>query len=235
MSSTSSKPTTTLTKNAENEEKKLFNKASSISDKIHKVNNLVINTTKLPEGKPKNRKSKLSKLGNSASSALGSVASGIGSVGTAVASGIGSVGTAVASGIGKVASGIGSVGKDIGTGIGTGIDKTKNKIKTLAAWLEMNKKKNIKSFEKIKDLKNINQYIKKDFIYIDITNLLGETFITTTTINADCFKNNILLKTIAYSLTSNNERDKTRIIYFKKGTELYVYNTKEYKSYKKMI
>ena len=223
MSSTSSKPTTTLTKNAENEEKKLFNKASSISDKIHKVNNLVINTTKLPEGKPKNRKSKLSKLGNSASSALGSVASGIGSVGTAVASGIG-----------KVASGIGSVGKDIGTGIGTGIDKTKNKIKTLAAWLEMNKKKNIKSFEKIKDLKNINQYIKKDFIYIDITNLLGETFITSIT-NDDCFKKNILLKTIVYSLTSNNERDKTRIIYFKKGTELYVYNTKEYKSYKKMI
>jgi hypothetical protein len=89
----------------------------------------------------------------------------------------------------------------------------------------------------IKNFKNINQYIKKDFIYIDITQLLGETFINSIT-DDNCFEKDILLKTIAYSLTSNNERDKPRIIYFlQKNSQnfLYVYNTKEYKSYKKEI
>ena len=101
----------------------------------------------------------------------------------------------------------------------------------------------------ITQFKNINQYIKKDFIYIDITNLLGETFIGTIK-DPNCFKNDILLKTIAYSLTSNNKRDKARIIYFLQSlnsssissfsssstlTNLYVYNTKENISYIKHI
>ena len=93
----------------------------------------------------------------------------------------------------------------------------------------------------ITQFKNINQYVKKDFIYIDITNLLGETFISSIK-NDNCFENDILLKTIVYSLTSNNKRDKTRIIYFLQilnnsstSKILYVYNTKEYKSYKKDI
>ena len=87
----------------------------------------------------------------------------------------------------------------------------------------------------IKNFKNINQYIKKDFIYIDITNLLGETFIKSMNEEDNCFEKVPLLKTIAYSLTSNNQKDKARIIYFLKEANLYVYNTKEYKSYKKTI
>jgi len=87
----------------------------------------------------------------------------------------------------------------------------------------------------ITKFKNINQYIKKDFIYIDITNLLGEKFIKNMIEASNCFKEDPLLKTIAYSLTSNNKLDKARIIYFKKDNKLYVYNTKEYKSYEKIL
>jgi hypothetical protein len=117
-------------------------------------------------------------------------------------------------------------------------------IKNFSIFKKNNNPKNNPDFD-ITTFKNINQYIKKDFIYIDITKLLGETFINTID-DDDCFEKNILLKTIAYSLTSNNERDKPRIIYFLQSLDssslinsfrtkktLYVYNTKEYKSYKK--
>jgi hypothetical protein len=123
----------------------------------------------------------------------------------------------------------------------------KNKIANLKKWYASKNfslyKKTIKTPFQIKNFKNINQYIKKDFIYIDITKLLGETFIKNIT-DDNCFETDILLKTIAYSLTSNNRLDKPRIIYFLKNPDgsssstkktLYVYNTKEYKSYKKEI
>jgi hypothetical protein len=87
----------------------------------------------------------------------------------------------------------------------------------------------------ITKLKNINKNIKKDFIYIDITKLLGDKYINNEKFNNKCFETKNLLKIIVYSLISNNERDKTRIIYFKKENKLYVYNTKEYKSYNKNI
>jgi len=138
--------------------------------------------------------------------------------------------------------------KSVGTNF---ISSTKNKIGKLATWLKKNEKKIDITPLNIKNFKNINQYVKKDFIYIDITNLLGEKFITEIA-HPNCFKINPLLKTIVYSLTSNNKRDKARIIYFleslnnssissssssSSGTSkcLYVYNTKEYTSFAKRI
>jgi hypothetical protein len=105
-------------------------------------------------------------------------------------------------------------------------------------------KKNDTQEINITQFKNINEYVKKDFIYIDITNLLGIEFIST--LNNDInklFKENILLKTIVYSLTSNNKKDKKKIIYFKKKDNndtqnkfvLYVYNINECKPYIKEI
>jgi hypothetical protein len=127
------------------------------------------------------------------------------------------------------------------------LESMKNLLPSFPIFKKNNNPKKILDFD-ITAFKNINKYIKKDFIYIDITKLLGKTFIDTIT-DDNCFEKNILLKTIAYSLTSNNERDKPRIIYFLQSLEdsssfinsfrtkkiLYVYNTKEYKSYKKYL
>lgn len=105
-------------------------------------------------------------------------------------------------------------------------------------------KKNDTQEINITQFKNITQYVKKDFIYIDITNLLGSEFISTLNDDDDgLFEKNILLKTIVYSLTSNNEKDKKKIIYLKKKDNndrenkfvLYVYNINERKPYIKKI
>jgi hypothetical protein len=82
----------------------------------------------------------------------------------------------------------------------------------------------------IKKIKEIKGLVKNDYIYINITNLIGNYNFTW---SADLFKEDILLKTIVYMLLSNSNDGKNKIIYFtNKNYEtniisLYVYNIKD--------
>lgn len=88
----------------------------------------------------------------------------------------------------------------------------------------------------IKNIKNISTKIKDNFIYIDITNLIGDYKIEK---NNLIFKTNSLLKTILYVLAPSSD-DKNRIIYFIQTLDenkqtLFVYNTQNKKEYVKEI
>jgi hypothetical protein len=96
-----------------------------------------------------------------------------------------------------------------------------------------NNNNSLKSPINITKINKIKQTIKDDYIYIDITNLIGDYNIIRNKENIDnidnIFSRNPLLKTILYILTPNNN-NKNRIIYFVyKDTDrnkyLFVYNT----------
>ena len=121
--------------------------------------------------------------------------------------------------------------------LGNKYEKTKeylgNKYEKTKEYLGPEKNINI-NIKKIKELKGL---IKNDCIYIDITNLIGYNYIFTSNIS-NIFKNDLLLKTIVYMLSSNSNEDKNRIVYFTKydsnlnSTYLYVYNVREKIQYK---
>ena len=88
----------------------------------------------------------------------------------------------------------------------------------------------------ITNIKNISTKIRDGFIYIDITNLIGDYKIKETN---SIFTTDPLLKTILYILAPSSD-NKNRIIYFilklvENKSKLYVYNTEKKKEYTKNI
>lgn len=166
---------------------------------------------------------------------------------TKIKKGFESVKTSVSSGITSIKTkmntldikkGLTDFGTSVSSGISSGIGATKEYVKE-----KLKPEKNVAI--SISSIKNISKTIKDNLIYIDITNLLGTDYISkniTANTDAKCFETNQLLKTIVYSLLPyNKNKDRARIIYFKKPGnnankyKLYVYNTTNSKSYIKDI
>lgn len=102
-----------------------------------------------------------------------------------------------------------------------------------------NNKGSLKSPINIRKINYISQSVKNDYIYINITNLIGD-YDGIDISKSNIFTENLLLKTIVYILSPSSD-NKNRIIYFihtaKNGTtqKIFVYNTQNNKQYVKNI
>ena len=107
-----------------------------------------------------------------------------------------------------------------------------------------NNNNSLKSPINIIKINKISQSVKNDYIYINITNLIGDYDVIgnapVSTGKSNIFTENLLLKTIVYILSPSGD-SKNRIIYFihtaknGKTQKIFVYNTQNNEQYVRNI